>query len=335
VTGAGRSAASHEAGAGGAADPAVPITLLTGFLGAGKTTLVNRVLKGEPGVPVGVLVNDFGAVNIDQALIAGHSEGVLSLANGCICCSLRGDLVSAVMRLLDRPDAPQRILLEASGVADPAAIAGTFLAPAFRRRLRLDGIVCVVDAEQGLLVPEHAALQLRQIAYADLVVINKTDLAGPARVAELRARIRSEFAGARLFDTVHCAVPPGLLFSTSERARGETSAPAEPHAQRFESWSLPTRAAFSRDALHDLARQLPPAVYRAKGIVRLGGRGLRPDQRGILQIVGRRTDLWVDGPWKAEDDPSRLVFIGAAGSVDAPALERLVMACGTEHESGG
>jgi G3E family GTPase len=335
VTRAGPGTANRDAAASGATDPAVPLTLLTGFLGAGKTTLVNRVLEGGLGIPVGVLVNDFGAVDIDRALIAGRSEGVLSLENGCICCSLRGDLVSAVMRLLERPDAPQRILLEASGVADPAAIAGTFLAPAFRRRLRLDGIVCVVDAEQGFSIPAHEALQLRQIGYADLVVINKTDLAGAARVAELRARIRSEFAGARMFDTVRCAVPADLLFSPSEpRGRGARDVPQENHAERFDSWSLETGAAFSRDALHELARQLPPAIYRAKGIVRLRGRGNRPDQHGVLQIVGRRTDLWLHGPWRADDDPSRLAFIGAAGALDADALERLVLACRAQDESG-
>lgn len=327
-----------ESGAGGTAAAAVPLTLLTGFLGAGKTTLVNRVLNGALGVPVGVLVNDFGALDIDRALIAGETEGVLSLENGCICCSLRGDLVGAVMRLLDRSDRPRRILLEASGVADPAPIVGTFLAPAFRRRVWLDGVACVVDAEQALATPEVEALQLRQIGFSDLVILNKTDLAGPARVAALRARIRGEFAGARLIETVQCDVPPAVLFSLSPPAgmpARATGSRAHDGATGFEAWSFETSETFSQDALHELARQLPASVYRAKGVVRLRGRGGRPDRRGVLQIVGRRADLGAERPWRADDGVSRLVFIGAAGILPAARIETLVRGCLCEIKPGG
>jgi G3E family GTPase len=317
------------------ADLAVPLTLLTGFLGAGKTTLVNRVLSGGLGVPVAVLVNDFGAIDIDRALIAGQSEGVLSLENGCICCSLRDDLVRSVMRLLQGPDAPRRVLLEASGVADPAPLAGTFLAPAFRPRLRLDGIVCVVDAEQVLTDPELVPLQLRQIGFADLVILNKTDLAGPVRTGELTARIREKFSGARLLETVRCQVPVEVLFSSplstggasATRSPDAPATPGEDHASRFEAWSFETEAAFCADALHELARQLPASVYRAKGVVRVSGRGNRPDLRGILQIVGRRADLAAGRPWQPGDGPSRLVFIGAAGRLQRRRLAALVRNC--------
>jgi len=311
------------------------LTLLTGFLGAGKTTLVNRVLNGHAGVPVGVLVNDFGAIDIDRELIAGESEGVLSLENGCICCSLRDDLVASVMRLLQRPDAPQRVLLEASGVADPGPIAATFLAPAFRHRLRLDGIVCVVDAEQALSDPELLPLQLRQIGFSDLVVLNKTDLAGPERVGEIAACIRAEYAGARLLETVRCEIPPEILFSLPLTTRGADT-PAgragraksgEDHAARFDAWSFETDEAFCMDKLHELARRLPPAIYRAKGIVRLAARADRPDLRGVLQIVGRRADLAAERAWQPGDGPSRLVFIGAAGRLQRGELADLVRNC--------
>jgi G3E family GTPase len=308
------------------ADPAVPLTLLTGFLGAGKTTLVNHVLRSGYGAPVGVLVNDFGAVNIDRALIASESEGVMSLENGCICCTLRGDLVSSVMRLLDRPEAPRRVLLEASGIADPAAIAGTFLAPAFRRRLRLDGVLCVVDAEQALADPALAPIQLRQIGYSDLVILNKTDLAGPARVAELSATLRASFAGARLVEAVQCAVPAEVLFSPPDGAPRARGTDDESHANRYDTWCFETAGAFSAEALHELPRRLPPGVFRAKGIVRTRSRG-KADRRGILQVVGRRADLVMDGPWNEACGPSRLVFIGAAGLLEAERIEELVRAC--------
>ncbi len=321
-----------EAAAPGTADPAVPLTLLTGFLGAGKTTLVNRALRGEFGGRIGVLVNDFGAINIDSGLVAGDPASVVSLENGCICCSLRGDLVSAVMRLMDHPEPPHRVLLEASGVADPAPIAGTFLAPAFRRRLRLDGSVCVVDAEQALRAPELEALQLRQIGFSDLVILNKTDLAGPKRVHALAGRIRSEFQGARLLEAVHCDVPPEVLFSTfsplaGDGARATAAAPRDDHAARFDSWSYETAAAFSAEALHELARRLPPAVYRAKGIVRIAGPRGRADRRGVLQIVGRRADLVTGHPWSDTERSSRLVFIGAAGELQPARIAALVADC--------
>lgn len=311
-----------------AADPAVPLTLVTGFLGAGKTTLVNRVLSGALGGPMGVLVNDLGAVDIDRTLVAGESGDVLTLVNGCICCSLRDDLVTSVMRLLQGPDAPRRVLLEASGVADPAPIASTFLAPAFRHRLRLDGIVCVVDAEQALVDPDLVGLQLRQVGYADLVILNKADLAGPARLGALAARIRATFSGARLVEAAHCDVPAEILFAAqpSRHASGGARPPDAYEPPRFDAWSFETAEAFCPDALHDLARRLPPSVYRAKGLVRLHAGDGRPERRGILQIVGRRADLVADRAWRP-GDLSRLVFIGAAGTLPSEPLAALVRAC--------
>jgi G3E family GTPase len=342
VTPAGLAQGPGGYGVSGTPDRAVPLTLLTGFLGAGKTTLVNHVLGGGLGIPVGVLVNDFGALNIDRALIAGESEGVLSLENGCICCTLRGDLVASVMRLLDRPNPPQRVLLEASGIADPAPVVGTFMAPAFRDRLRLDGVVCVVDAEQALATPAVEALQLRQIGFSDLVVLNKADLAGPARVAALADRIRREFSAARLIEAVRCAVPAEVLFSLAKLAPGARGSPAqsrEPagmaHGGDFESCSLELDGAFSADALHELPRRLPPSIYRAKGVLRVAGRRGGPDRRGILQVVGRRADLVADRPWRPEDGASRLVFIGAAGTMPAGQIEALARRCLADVNNSG
>jgi G3E family GTPase len=312
---------------GPTADSAAPLTLLTGFLGAGKTTLVNRVLESGPVGPVAVLVNDFGSINIDSALIAARSENMLTLENGCICCSLRDDLVSSVMQLLDRPDAPRRVLLEASGVADPGPIAATFLAPAFRHRLRLDGVVCVVDAEQAFTRPELEALQLRQLGYSDLVLLNKADLVEPERVEAIQCRVRDEFSGARIIATAHCEVPAEVLFSSGAEARaapGTAPGSAPPEAARFSSWSLQSDAAFSTDALHELGRELPHWVYRAKGVVRLAGRRNQPDRRGVLQVVGRRTDLVAGREWRAQDGKSRLVFIGSAAQFDPALLESLL-----------
>ena len=132
----------HDLAAG---PPPIPVTILTGFLGAGKTTLLNRILNGNHGLKVAVLVNDFGSINIDAELVVGVESNVISLANGCICCTIRDDLIATVMETINRPEQPEYILLEASGVAEPTGIAVTFNNPGFRDRIRLDSILCVVE----------------------------------------------------------------------------------------------------------------------------------------------------------------------------------------------
>src|SRR5208283_1914660 len=143
----------------------VPITILTGFLGAGKTTLLNRILTGNHGLRVGVLVNDFGSINIDAELVVGVDGNMMSLANGCVCCQIRDDLLKTVIETINRPEGPQYILLEASGVADPAGIFMTFNDPDLGDRIRLDSVICVVDADQVFAHPEYPPLmdlKLRQ-----------------------------------------------------------------------------------------------------------------------------------------------------------------------------
>src|SRR5271168_1750435 len=192
----------------------VPITILTGFLGAGKTTLLNRILTGNHGLRVGVLVNDFGAINIDAELVVGVEGNMISLANGCVCCQIRDDLVESVVALLARPEGVEYILLEASGVADPAGIFVTFNDPNLRDRIRLDSVICVVDADQVFAHPEYPPLmdlKLQQIGFADMLVLNKVDLAGPLQVAKVKSWLDDHFNRLRIVETNFCEVPYEIL----------------------------------------------------------------------------------------------------------------------------
>src|SRR5690349_4398549 len=152
---------------------AVPLTLLTGFLGSGKTTLLNRILRGDHGKRVGVLVNDFGAINVDARLVAGIQGDSIDLSNGCVCCSMRGDLVSGVKRLLDRPSPFDHVILEASGIADPFRVISALRAPALRERVRLAAVITMMDAEHAQDPRLDRQLVEDQIRAGDVVVVNK------------------------------------------------------------------------------------------------------------------------------------------------------------------
>jgi len=136
----------------------IPVTVVSGFLGAGKTTLLNHVLTAEHGRRIGVLVNDFGAINVDAELIADVQDDMISLANGCICCSIRMDLIQAVLQMAELPEPPEHIVIESSGVANPAGIVKSFLEPEIWGTVQLDGVITVVDAEQTLDLPAKEAV---------------------------------------------------------------------------------------------------------------------------------------------------------------------------------
>jgi G3E family GTPase len=274
----------------------IPFTVIGGFLGAGKTTLLNRLLAGAAGRRFGVLVNDFGALDIDGRLISAHGGDTVALANGCLCCTIGDSLVETLLKLLEQPDRFDHIVVEASGVADPARIADIAV---LEPQLERDGVIVVIDAAG---VQERAADRrvgdtvLRQIKAADLLVLNKIDLADdPAIVRDWL----STQAPAPILEAQQAKVPIDVLFGLDRRG-----APGGKADEMFRSWSYAWSEPVGRDALMAMLSDSRD-VLRAKGIVRFAD---APDRRSIVHMVGRRIDVSDGGPWT--EDESRLVLIG-------------------------
>jgi len=311
-------------------EPGILLTVVGGYLGAGKTTLLNHVLRDAGDRRLAVLVNDFGAINIDAELIESRDGEMVSLTNGCICCAIGGDFIAALASLRDVDDPPEQVVVEASGVADPAQIAVFGDMPGYVR----DAVVVVADAETVRARAEHpdTGHQVRaQLRAADLLVVNKTDLVEPAALAGTRAWLR-ELAGPStgIVDAAFGRVPTDVLIGARAVA-ADVKRPAPPagdHAEHdhdhahdhphYETWSWSGEAALSGAGLVEELQALPEGIVRAKGILHLRE---EPQQRYVLQLVGRRYSIEARGTWGGDVPASRLVVIGLPGSVDEQALD--------------
>ncbi len=324
----------------------IPLTILSGFLGAGKTTLLNHLLKSDHGLRIAVLVNDFGAINIDAQLIVGvPTSEQITLANGCVCCSIRGDLLRAALQLIERPDPPDYIVIEPSGVSDPVSVAQTFQLPELRQRIRLDAIVAVVDAEQfEQLEGANAYLAYEQLTVADLIVINKVDLVTPERVAALKRKWL--YPTARVIETSFGRVPVDLLLDTGRfdpsrllarpahavhvhAAGAHDHDHVHDHSLMFSAYSWQSAAPLSLKALRKALKRLPNTLYRAKGLLYLAD---DPTRRGVLQVAGTRLSLTLGEPWGETPPCTQIVGIGAPDSFDAAALDALWESCRADKQ---
>jgi G3E family GTPase len=191
----------------------LPVTIITGFLGSGKTTLLNHILTNQQGLKTAVLVNEFGEIGIDNELVVSTDDNMVELSNGCICCTINSDLVDAVYKVLERDENIDYLVVETTGLADPLPVALTFLGTELRDLTRLDSIITVVDAANYSLDLFNSEAAHSQIAYGDVILLNKTDLVTESEITDLERKINEVKEGARIIRTKNSQVPLGLILS--------------------------------------------------------------------------------------------------------------------------
>ena len=304
-----------------AATAQTPVTVLTGYLGAGKTTLLNRILTETHGKRYAVIVNEFGEVGIDNDLIVNADEEIFEMNNGCICCTVRGDLIRILEGLMKRRGKFDGIIVETTGLADPAPVAQTFLVDDdVRRNTKLDAIVTVIDAKHLLGEIDQAPEAQEQIAFADVVLLNKTDLVSEPDINTIEALIRSINPYAMIHRTERCALDLEKVldrnaFDLNRVLEFEpdflNEAHDHEHDSHVKSLSLTTDTSLIPQKflpwIQDVVQQFGPDILRLKGIIQFED---DPD-RFVIQGVHMLIEGDHQRPWKpGEPSNSRLVFIG-------------------------
>lgn len=307
----------------------VPFSVLTGFLGAGKTTVLNRMLSVSRGRRIAVLVNELGRISIDSRLILSRGGDVLELAGGCVCCKIdvKNDLWDGIADVIRR-SAPEHVVLETTGIAEPAAIIeGLERLPAeARERIDVAGIICVVDAEAGGARLDRRDEIRAQIEIADRLLLSKLDLASPGNVEALHARLRQMNPDAELAsfpaseDGSHALTHWVLAHRQRVRQRHERCVHTHRDGQLVAA-SFVEDAPLLAGPVMALIEELGERLLRAKGFLHLAGE----PRRAFLEVAGVRTTLRYDEVWGREPPRTELVLIGE--DLDEAALRRQLWAC--------
>lgn len=327
-------------------DRGLPVTIITGFLGSGKTTLVNHILTNNQGIKTAVIVNEFGDIGIDSGLIVSTDESMIELDNGCVCCTVRDDLIEATLRILERPNPVDYLIIETTGLADPAPVALTFLSPQLRPLTRLDAIIGMVDGENFAPDLFNSQTAVNQIAYSDVLLLNKTDLISPERLAQLHKQIKDIQPEAPILDTQQSRVDLRLILDVGAFQTDKYLAASQEethdhdhghhhdhhdhdhhehdHQHHFEnegfsSVSVELNEPLSVQKLQHFLDSLPKNVFRAKGFLWVK----ESPERVVFHRVGQRMRLDYD-KWKTPP-LNQVVFIGQ--DLDQAALRQGFLNC--------
>lgn len=314
-------------------DSRIPVTILTGFLGAGKTTLLNRILTENHGLRIAVIENEFGEVGIDHEIVINTEEELFEMNNGCICCTVRGDLIRILANLMKRRDKFDRILIETTGLADPGPVVQTFFADEeVQAQLAVDAVVTVVDARHILLHIDDSDEASEQIAFADVILLNKCDLVSEEDLAKLEKRIRGINALATIHRTVNSEIeiPKVLEVGGFNLDRAMEVDPHfleeedEHHHHHHDEEVSSVGIEHSGDCdgkklnewLSELLRTKGQDIFRMKGVFSIKGNPERVIFQGVHMIMNAASG----GPWKNRPRKNALVFIGR--NLDRTALNQ-------------